>query len=129
MEVTRSDTPYRDIMHYIEFELTQQITLAKPIHLISSGRVNRQLKHFPIHCKVNIEKDNRGMHMLSLIAGDRPGLLARIAQILDRHEMRLHRAKINTLGGRAEDVFWISGATLNDPSQTAVFLNELLEKL
>jgi [protein-PII] uridylyltransferase len=69
------------------------------------------------------------MYVLSLIAGDRPGLLARIAQILDRHDIRLHRAKIDTLGSRAEDVFWISGEMLAHPLLTSSFLNELLEKL
>jgi [protein-PII] uridylyltransferase len=67
--------------------------------------------------------------MLSLITGDRPGLLARIPQILNKYDIRLHRAKINTLGSRAEDVFWISGETLKHPEQTRGLLNELLEKI
>lgn len=129
MEVCRSDLNYRDLMHYIEFELTEKIVQGKPVETIASGRMSRQLKHFPIHTKVNLEQDKRGMHILSLIAGDRPGLLARIAQILDRHDLRLHRAKINTLGSRAEDVFWISGQTLDDPVISSAFLNELLEKI
>lgn len=129
MEITRSDINYRDLMNYIEFELTEKIVQAKPVETIANGRVNRQLKHFPINTKVNIERDKRGMYVLSLIAGDRPGLLARIAQILDRHDIRLHRAKINTLGSRAEDVFWVSGEILNNPVDTSAFLNELLEKL
>ena len=129
MEVTRSEMDYRDLMNYIEFELTQKIVQAKPVEAISTGRVSRQLKHFPINTKVNIERDKRGMYVLSLIAGDRPGLLARIAQILDRHAIRLHRAKINTLGSRAEDVFWVSGSMLENPVETSAFLNELVEKL
>jgi [protein-PII] uridylyltransferase len=44
-------------------------------------------------------------------------LLAHIALILDKHNVRLHRAKINTLGSRAEDVFWISGEHLAEPEQ------------
>jgi [protein-PII] uridylyltransferase len=129
MEITRSEMAYRDLMNYIEFELTQKIVLAKPVEPVSGGRVSRQLKHFPINTKVNIERDKRGMYILSLIAGDRPGLLARIAQILDRHDIRLHRAKINTLGSRAEDVFWISGEILANPRDSSAFLNDLLEKL
>ncbi len=69
------------------------------------------------------------MYVLSLVAGDRPGLLARIALILDRHNIRLHRAKINTLGSRAEDVFWVSGAMLSNPEETRSLLSELLEKI
>ena len=129
MEITRSEMAYRDLMNYIEFELTEKIVQAKPLEPIATGRVNRQLKHFPINTKVNIERDKRGLYILSLIAGDRPGLLARIAQIMDRYDIRLHRAKINTLGSRAEDVFWISGEIMANPQDGSEFLNELLEKL
>ena len=128
MEATRSNTVYRDIMTYIEFELVQQIMQAKAIAPAATGRISRQLKHFPITAKVEIKPDHTGMHLLSLIAGDRPGLLARIALIMDTHNIRLHRAKINTLGSRAEDVFWISGATLSNPEKTTAFLDELREK-
>jgi [protein-PII] uridylyltransferase len=128
MEAVRSDTVYRDIMNYIEFELTEQITQAKPISPAASGRINRQLKHFPIPTEVELKPDHKGMYVLSLIAGDRPGLLARIALIFDQRGIRLHRAKINTLGSRAEDVFWISGEILADAEQTAAFLGELREK-
>jgi len=117
MEAIRSRTVYRDIMTYIEFELAQQIAQAKPIIPPSTGRISRQLKHFPIRTRVEIKPDRKGMFVLSLTAGDRPGLLARIALILDKHSIRLHRAKINTLGSRAEDVFWISGAALEKPEQ------------
>jgi [protein-PII] uridylyltransferase len=126
MEAARGDTEYRDIMNYIEFELAQQIEQAKPLTIPATGRVSRQLKHFPITTEVEIKPDSKGMHVLSLIAGDRPGLLARIALIFDKHDIRLHRAKINTLGSRAEDVFWISGAALAQPEQTDILQKALL---
>jgi [protein-PII] uridylyltransferase len=115
-------------MNYIEFELTQQIDQAKPIAIAASGRISRQLKHFPILTEVEIKPDHKGLYVLSLTAGDRPGLLASIALIFDQHDIRLHRAKINTLGSRAEDVFWISGEILANAEQTATILDELREK-
>ena len=127
MDVTRSNTAYRDIMTYIEFELAQQIMQAKPIAPAASGRVSRQLKHFPLKTEVEIRPDNKGMHVLSLVSGDRPGLLARVALILDKHNIRLHRAKINTLGSRAEDVFWITGSGLAQSEQRDALRNDLLE--
>lgn len=129
MQAAPGNTSYRDIMAYIEFELAQEILLAKPISVTASGRMNRQLKHFPIGNKVNLESGSSGLYMLSFIGGDRPGLLARIAQIFDQHQVRLHRAKINTLGSRAEDVFWLSGETLNNPAQSTELLMALLEKV
>lgn len=125
LEANRSNTAYRDIMTYIEHELTQQIVQAKPVAIAATGRVNRQLKHFPIKSEVEIKPENKGTYLLSLIAGDRPGLLAHIAQIFDQHDIRLHRAKINTLGSRVEDVFWVSGALLSNPEHSNIFLKKL----
>jgi len=128
MEAVRGDTPYRDIMNYIEFELTEQIAQAKTVSPVTSGRISRQLKHFPIPPQVEIKPDRKGLYVLSLTAGDRPALLAHIALILDQNSIRLHRAKINTLGSRAEDVFWVSGSIFTDAEKTAAFLNELKKK-
>ena len=127
INVKRGNTSYRDIMTYIEFELAQQITQARPVSPAVTGRVSRQLKHFPLNTEIEIKPDNKNLHVLSLIAGDRPGLLARIALIFDKFNIRLHRAKINTLGSRAEDVFWISGSALSHSDQQDSLRNALLE--
>ena len=82
-----------------------------------SGRVSRQFKHFPIAPQVTIAKDENGRHTLSIVAGDRTGLLARIAYLLAQHNIELRSAKINTLGARAEDTFWISGDALDRPQE------------
>ncbi len=125
MEASPGDTAYRDIMHYIEFELTQRISSAGKVSLFSGGRVNRQLKHFPIRTEVDIAPAQENIHLLNLITGDSPGLLARIALIFDKHDIRLHRAKINTLGSRVEDVFWISGNALDKNETRTVLVREL----
>jgi [protein-PII] uridylyltransferase len=126
MEVVRGNTAYRDIMNYIEFELAKQIADRKPVSPSEMGRVSRQLKHFPITTEVDIKPDSKGLQILSLTSGDRPGLLARIALILDKQAIRVHRAKINTLGSRAEDVFWISGAALNETGRRKSLQDALL---
>ena len=59
--------------------------------------------------------------MLSIIAGDRPGLLYAHRALLVKYDINLHTAKINTLGDRAEDVFLINGAAL-DNAKTVVKL-------
>jgi [protein-PII] uridylyltransferase len=101
---------YRDLLSYIEYELSQQLESSKgPVEPLE-GRVSRQLKHFPIKPIVTLDAEKVGNnHQLSIVAGDRPGLLSRIAQCLLRHDVQLHTAKINTLGNRAEDTFLISG--------------------
>ncbi|MBT9614029.1 MAG: [protein-PII] uridylyltransferase [Burkholderiales bacterium] len=99
---------YRDLLSFIEFELTQRLVDDTPPEPPMQGRVSRQLKHFPIQAQVAIVPDEKGQyHLLSVTAGDRPGLLSRIAQVLLKHGVHLHTAKIITLGDRAEDVFLV----------------------
>ena len=58
---------------------------------------------------------------MSISASDRPGLLYAVARVLAENGVRLHTAKIATLGERVEDIFLISGRSLGD----AVFLVRL----
>lgn len=104
---------YRNLINLIEYDLARRINEQLPLGLPARGRISRQLKHFPIAPEVQIRPDERNQyHLLSVTAGDRPGLLYRIARVLSDYDIRLHTAKIATLGERAEDVFLISGAAL-----------------
>ncbi len=99
---------FRDLLSYIEFELTQQLSEDKPPTPPMQGRISRHLKHFPITPQIVLTPDEKGQyHVLNVTAGDQPGLLSRIAQILLKHGVHLHTAKINTLGERAEDTFLV----------------------
>ena len=105
-----SDTAqhYRDLLSFIELDLTQRLEEDTPPEPPLQGRVSRQLKHFPIPPQVSLVPDEKGQyHILSVTAGDRPGLLSRIAQVLLKHGIHLYTAKINTLGERAEDAFLV----------------------
>jgi [protein-PII] uridylyltransferase len=126
-----NDRPrYRDIMSYIEYELSERLLQQAALPALPQPRLNRQLRHFPISPEVNIQPDDRGTYqVLSVIAGDRPGLLSRIARVLTAHDVNLHTAKINTLGARAEDVFLITGSTLHDAKRVVRFEADLLEQL
>ena len=79
------------------------------------GRISRQLKHFPLTPEIRVFPDDKGTHfILEMVAGDRPGLLAGIAYVLATANVNVESARINTLGGRAEDVFLLDGARLHD---------------
>ena len=93
------------------------------------GRVSRQQKHFPIAPEIIINKDEKEHFQLTIIAGDRPGLLARIAHVLTHHNIEIRSAKINTLGARAEDTFWIEGNTLAHPKSVAALRSDLVTNL
>ncbi|MDD5180552.1 MAG: ACT domain-containing protein, partial [Gallionellaceae bacterium] len=98
MNAGNSTVEYRNVMSYVEYELTQKLCGSEAPPAPHSGRISRQLKHFPIVPEVSIEADKKDHYVLSIIAGDRPGLLARIAYVLARHHINLRSAKINTLG-------------------------------
>jgi [protein-PII] uridylyltransferase len=121
---------YRDLISYIEYELTDRLSNKSPLPPLSKPRISRQLRHFPITPEVNIQTDERGAYrMLSIVAGDRPGLLSRVSRTLTAFDINLHSAKINTLGSRAEDTFVVSGSALNNPKTTVRFESELLDQL
>lgn len=120
----------REMLSYIEHELEQRLIHQTPPEAPSSGRLSRQVKHFPIKPEASIRSDERGTHfILSLVAADRPGLLYTVANALAHHSANLHTAKITTLGERVEDVFLISGGDLNESASRIRLETELMEKL
>jgi [protein-PII] uridylyltransferase len=100
---------YSGLLKFIEVELTEKIATTTPLEMPLEGRINRQVKHMPFATQIKISTELQGNnHVLEIVAGDRPGLLARIAFTFLQLGVDLHNAKINTLGNRAEDSFLIS---------------------
>jgi [protein-PII] uridylyltransferase len=109
LEQSTKQVSYTGLLKHIETILTQELidnaSLEKPIQ----GRMNRQVKHMPIKTQVDISSvPHSAYHQLEIIANDRPGLLAQMAQAFLACQVELHNAKINTLGNRVEDSFLIS---------------------
>ncbi|MDR0233283.1 MAG: [protein-PII] uridylyltransferase [Zoogloeaceae bacterium] len=120
----------RDMIGFIESELARVLEEHLPIAEPASARLSRQVRHFPIVPEVHIVPDERGeQQVLSIIAADRAGLLYHIANILVRHQVALHTARIATLGERAEDVFLISGPGLDTEAKRFRLEQDLLEAL
>lgn len=46
--------------------------------------------------------------MLEINAGDMPGLLSRMGNAMDKLGVRVHNARINTLGEQAQDIFYVT---------------------
>jgi len=122
---------YRDVIGLIEHDLAEQLLKKTPLPALSAKpRLARQLRHFPISPEVNIQPDEKGTAwVLSVIAGDRPGLLSRIARVLTAYDLNLSAARVNTLGSRAEDVFIVSGQALKDPKSVVRLESDLVEQL
>lgn len=74
-----------------------------------SRRMPRQLKSFLMPTETQFSHDlNRDWTVLELATPDRPGLLARIGQVFSDQSIAIQGAKIQTLGERVEDVFFIT---------------------
>ena len=120
----------REMVAYIEHELTDRLRRQTPPESPASSRLSRQVRHFPIKPEVTIRGDEKGAHyVLSLVAADRPGLLYTVATTLAEHGANLHTAKITTLGERAEDTFLISGGDLRDSNRRIELETGLVERL
>lgn len=129
LDISQRDND-REMLSYIEHELEYRLIHQLPPEQPSSGRLSRQVKHFPMKPEATIQGDERGTHfILSLVAADRPGLLYAVANALTEHGANLHTAKITTLGERAEDVFLISGGDLRQSSSRIRLETQLMERL
>ncbi|WP_372987736.1 [protein-PII] uridylyltransferase [Marinobacter sp.] len=96
-------------------------------------RTPRQLKHFAFPTEVTFSNDTVNQRtVMEVITPDRPGLLARIGQVLLEHRVRLSNAKIATLGERVEDVFFVTdehGDPLSDPTKCQALQDALCKML
>ena len=129
-EAGSAGTGSRETVTRIEHDLHELLVADAPVEPPVPGRVPRQLRHFPLTPEIRIFPDDKGTHyILEVVAGDRPGLLARIAYVLANANVNVASAKINTLGERAEDVFLIDGARLHDEQALLRLETALYEQL
>ena len=88
---------------------TLQVALRDPASVRPARRATpRHLRHFRVPPRVEFDTVDAQRTRLGLVATDRPGLLADVAQELRSHGLRVHDARIATFGERAEDIFLIS---------------------
>jgi [protein-PII] uridylyltransferase len=129
MTTGQIDVHYRDMVRYVEHELRLWLKHSD-IPAARKSRLSRQLKHFPISPLVTIRPDDRArFYYLNIVAGDRPGLLYRVALILARYQISIYNAKINTLGERAEDTLLVQGEALKNSRTVLRLESELVHEL
>jgi len=70
---------------------------------------SRQLRHFIHATETSLTNpENFPYSILEVLCPDRPGLLAKVADIFVDKNIILHDAKITTLGENVEDIFFIT---------------------
>lgn len=104
-------------------------SLSQSTNINCNRRPARQLKHFTTKTKIYFNEDGRNRHtMMEVFAADRPGLLSFIGQALVEFNLYLHKAKISTIGERAEDVFFITSQNKEPITDTAL-LDRLRQRI
>ncbi len=93
----------------------------------------RRLRHFTKSTQVRLTTPPHQLHsVLTIIASDRPGLLATIGLLFAELELGVLSAKIATLGERVEDVFHIvdrDGAPIRNQETVYLLENTLRQRL
>lgn len=74
---------------------------------VRRARLPRRLRQFLSPAQIRFE-DNEKNTLMWLECTDRPGLLSLIAEVLLAEHVRIHDARIATLGDRVEDLFVLS---------------------
>ncbi len=100
---------------------------------IVQRRVPRQLKLFAMPTEVVLSTDpERQLTTMEVTTSDRPGLLARIGQVMLECQIHLNKARIVNVGERVEDVFFITdhdGQPITDPALAERLQNRIIEEL
>ena len=88
-----------------------QRVLSAPLDALRPVRrvVPRQLRHFRFAPRIEFpEAGESHCTLLNLVATDRPGLLADVAEVVRDQNLRVHDARIATFGERGEDQFLLT---------------------
>ncbi|KRG77387.1 protein-PII uridylyltransferase [Stenotrophomonas ginsengisoli] len=88
-----------------------QRVLSAPLEGLRPVRrvVPRQLRHFRFAPRIDFpEAGESQCTLLNLVAPDRPGLLADVAEVVRDQNLRVHDARIATFGERGEDQFLLT---------------------
>ena len=121
---------YRDVVGMIEHSLAQALNDPAAPLTSPSGRVSRQVRHFPIEPAITLQPARQKPYFeLTVSCADRPGLLSSIARVFLAYNVNLHDARVTTLGQRAEDVFILAHPQLGDVEFATAFQAKLSKEL
>lgn len=93
----------------------------------------RRVRSFRMDTETTLTTDEvRGVSVLELVSLDRPGLLARIGEVFEEFGLVCQTAKIQTLGERVEDVFYLTDTQqqpISDPDLARQIQASIRDKL
>ena len=127
-EMLKDDELIAKINKTLQYELSLSDTAPSDIN----QRETRVSKAFDTPTEIIFKKINKHRTELNINTKDVNGLLAKIGKALKQSKIRLHDAKINTVGEKAEDVFLISttdGTSLNSKESKEELTKNLMDAI
>jgi len=96
-------------LNFIKAQLTDCLAGGPDGPQIVQRRTPRRVRSFSVPTETSMSVDDmKQVSVLEVSTPDRPGLLARIGKIFVEFNVEIQAAKIQTLGERVEDVFFIT---------------------
>ena len=96
-------------LNEIRESLVHKLTQPAEEQIRVQRRMPRQHKHFDVNTSINFSRNPQNDRtVLEVVTADRPGLLSRIGKAFRLCGIRLHNARITTIGARIEDIFYIT---------------------
>ena len=128
---TINETP--TLLEQLQERLTQALLYPNDFAYIVQQRQPRAHKLFNQPSSVSLTNpEGRIWTRLELFSADRPGLLAQVGLVFMRLGISLQKAKIQSIGGRVEDVFFITlnnGHRISDEGLLAKLENDICSSL
>ncbi|MCP4840372.1 MAG: ACT domain-containing protein, partial [Halieaceae bacterium] len=118
---------------YIRQYLSDELENKSDQPATSARLTPRKMKSFsvPTETRMSIDKI-KNQSVLEVLTPDRPGLLARLGKIFVSLNIEVQAAKIQTLGERVEDVFFITDTNqqaITDPAVCENLQSKIREEL
>lgn len=96
-------------IHEIESALVEQLAHSDRCLIKGHRRTPRRIRQFNIDTNIEFQEDEKNQRtVMDLISLDRPGLLAKVANVFFEQKILLQTAKVTTIGERVEDVLFIT---------------------
>lgn len=131
----QSGEPIKDLLReiHISTALRNNLLFGTAQERKNIHRESRQAKHFPIPTSVEFYADPLNRHtIIELVTTDHAGLLSKIGRVFVNLNIHLQSAKIFTIGGRAEDMFYVTDSQLlpiSDKNQQDIIKKEIISVL
>lgn len=93
---------------------------------------NKHLKQFVVPTSIHFSQTHTEQTLLEIKTKDKPGILAKISQVLHQHDLQIHEAWINTLEEQVQDAFYVTrenGHPVSDEKTQSEVRQDLLKML